>query len=459
MAKVNVKEKSERKYTHGGSPAQTIGAEAMLRRTVCACMLWEDTFYEDGVSVADRIKDTIPKVSPERVASIAIDAREKYKLRHVPLLIVREMARSEKHRSLVAETLARVIQRPDELAEFAAIYWMSGKAPLCAQVKKGLARAFTKFDAYQLAKYNRGGVVKLRDVLFLCHAKPLDEAQDAIWKKLIDGTLEVPDTWEVGLSAGRDKRETWERLLNENKLGAMALLRNLRNMEQAEVPKGIIQSALQNMKAERVLPFRYLSAAKHAMHFEADLERAMLRCLANKPKLYGKTIVVIDVSGSMYDKTISSMSEMDRAEVACAIAMMARELCEDVRIYATAGNDRTRIHETAEVPARRGFALKDAIYKMCQPLGGGGIFLTPVTKWIKEREKDADRIIVVTDEQDCAGAGENAPSKAEPFGEHNYLINVSTNKNGIGYGKWTSINGFSESVIDYICTSEGEGKG
>jgi len=70
------------------------------------------------------------------------------KLRHAPLLIVREMARHATHRRLVAETLERVIQRADELAEFVAIYWKDGRVPLPAQVKKGLAAAFPKFDEY-----------------------------------------------------------------------------------------------------------------------------------------------------------------------------------------------------------------------------------------------------------------------------------------------------------------------
>jgi hypothetical protein len=43
---------------------------------------------------------------------------------------------------------------------------------LPAQMRKGLARAFGKFDEYQLAKYDRDGVVKLRDVLRLARPKP-----------------------------------------------------------------------------------------------------------------------------------------------------------------------------------------------------------------------------------------------------------------------------------------------
>jgi hypothetical protein len=120
------------------------------------------------------------------------------------LLLVREMARHASHRALVAETLARVIQRADELAEFVVIYWKDGRQPLSAQVKKGLAAAFVKFDAYQLAKYDRRAPVRLRDVLFLCHARPVDVTQEVLWKQLAEGTLPSPDTWEVGLSASTE---------------------------------------------------------------------------------------------------------------------------------------------------------------------------------------------------------------------------------------------------------------
>ena len=86
----------------------------------------------------------------------------KMKLRHMPLLIVREMARHEGHKALVSRLLPDVIKRADELSEFLAIYWKDGKTPISAQVKKGLARAFNKFGEYALAKYNRDGAVKLR---------------------------------------------------------------------------------------------------------------------------------------------------------------------------------------------------------------------------------------------------------------------------------------------------------
>ena len=152
--RINVAAKDNLK-THEGAPAKRITAEAQLRRSLMSCMLWEDTFYEDGQEIADRIASLVPLVKPETVASMAIEARERMKLRHAPLWLVREMARQPRHKVLVADTLARVIQRADELAEFVALYWKDGRQPLSKQVKKGLAQAFTKFDAYQLAKYNR----------------------------------------------------------------------------------------------------------------------------------------------------------------------------------------------------------------------------------------------------------------------------------------------------------------
>ena len=146
MARLNLLNLNHGARTHEGAAARDISPELELRRSVLACLLWECQFYEDGVEIAGRIAELVPKVAAEQVAALALEAREKMKLRHAPLLLVREMARHATHRPLVAETLALVIQRADELAEFVAIYWKDGRVPLSAQVKKGLGAAFPKFD-------------------------------------------------------------------------------------------------------------------------------------------------------------------------------------------------------------------------------------------------------------------------------------------------------------------------
>src|SRR5450755_4697686 len=387
MARLNLLNLNFVPRTHAGAPARSVSTELQLRRSVLACLLWESQFYEDGVEIAGRIAELVPKVAAEKVAALAVEAREQMKLRHVPLALVREMARHKTHRALVSETLARVIQRADELAEFVAIYWKDGRVPLSGQVKKGLAAAFPKFDEYQLAKYDRGGPIKLRDVLFLSHAKPRDHAQAVVWKKLIWRRLNTPDTWEVALSSGADKREAWQRLLAENKLGALALLRNLRNLKEAGVEEDLVLSALRSMSAARVLPFRFLAAARYAPQWEEAIEQAMLKCVAGAEKLPGRTVVLVDVSGSM-TAPLSRRSEMQRTDAAYGLAVLLREIGEKVAVYSFSD-------ELAEVPARRGFALRDAIDTSQRHNS------TQLGKAVEQlnKKEQCDRLIVITDEQ------------------------------------------------------------
>src|SRR5215472_10219232 len=417
--------------THEGAPAKHISAERQLRRSVLACMLWEDQFYEDGVAIAGRIRELVAKVPADKVAALAVEAREKMKLRHAPLLLVREMARLASHRHLVAETLYQVIQRADELSEFVALYWSEGKQPLSAQVKKGVAAAFTKFDEYALAKYNRATPVKLRDALFLSHAKPVDAAQAELWKRLVEGELATPDTWEVALSSGADKRQAWERLLAENKLGALALLRNLRNMTEAKVSEHAIRDGLARMRTERVLPFRFIAAARYAPQWETELEQAMFRSLEGQARLPGKTILLVDVSGSM-DAPLSRRSEMRRNDAAYGLAVLLREIA-DVSVYSFSD-------ELARVPSRRGFALRDAINSSQRHSG------TYLGKAMNAIEEKYDRLIVITDEQ-----SHDPVPNPKALG---YMINVASYQNGVGYGQWTHIDGWSDSVIEYIRAAE-----
>lgn len=441
MARTNLALKHNPIHTHEGSVATRINADLQLRRLTLATMLFEDQFYVDGKTIAEAILEATKNVRAEKVAALAIECRESQKLRHMPLFLVRELARSKDvEAGLVAETLAAVIQRADELAEFLALYWKDQpeKKTLSAQVKKGLAQAFTKFTAYDLAKYNRDNAVKLRDVLFLCHAKPKDETQAATWKQLVDGTLPAPDTWEVKLSAGEGKKtdavkkEHWSALLAENKLGALALLRNLRNMQEADVPMDAIRAGLLKMKVDRVLPFRFISAARYAPKLEPELEQAMLKCLGEHEKINGKTVLLIDVSGSMEDK-IAGKSEITRLDAACGVGMLLREVCSEVAVY-------TFSSHVVLVPSRRGFALRDAIV---QSQSHSSTYIKAAVGLVNQHEA-YDRLIVITDEQTADGIG-------EPKGDaKGYCINVASYQNGVGYGRWTHIDGWSESCIDFI---------
>lgn len=426
--RVNTAAKAE-EFTHEGAVAAVINTELQLRRSVMACMLWEDNFYEDGRSIADRIQDLTKKLPFDVVANIAIECRDKMKLRHVPLLLAKSIADRQAGRKM-GDLLERIIQRPDEITEFLAIYWKDKKTPLAKQVKVGLARAFRKFDEYSMAKYNRKSAIKLRDVLFMCHAKPKNEQQADLWKRLVDGQLVTPDTWEVELSSGKNKKETFERLMAEKKLGALAFIRNLRNMEQAGISKSVVAEYANTINISRVLPFRFVTAARMVPQWEDVLEPMMIKCMDGQEKITGSTAILVDISGSM-NTALSTKSDTTRMDAAFGVAILAREICEHVRIF-------TFSDDLIEVAPRRGFALRDAM-KTSQP--HMGTFLAGALQAL-HNIANYNRIIIITDEQSADGI-------VAPEGK-GYVINVANNRNGIGYGKWLHIDGWSEAVIDYI---------
>lgn len=435
--------------THEGAPAARMTAEQALRRSVLSCLLWEREFYEDGEEIAGRIRKLANEVKPETLAALAGEARTRFKLRHVPLLLLVALIgrREPEARKLVADAIAGTVRRADEPGELIALYRkLNGRADrapakLTKQMKAGLAAALPSFDAYQLAKYDRDGAVKLRDVFRLVHPKPANAEQAELWRRLVKGELESPDTWEVALSAGADKRETFERLLREGKLGYLALLRNLRNMTAASVDTGLIRDAILARKGARdVLPFRFVAAARACPQMEPALDTALLASLGDMPKLPGKTVVLVDVSGSMNDK-LSSKSDLTRRDAAATLASILPG--EDVRVFAFADT-------VVEIPRRMGMAGVDAINQA--PRGSTRLFDAVAAV---KAQVPHDRMVVITDEQATdpsrfgywiVGSVRTLP---DPL-NRGYMVNVASARNGVGYGKWTHIDGFSEAVLTFI---------
>jgi hypothetical protein len=450
------KDSTERLAGGFGNAAAVQGDAALLRRAVLACLLGEDLAYERGDTVKANISRLIPNVEPEIVRDMAIEARTVQKLRHVPLFVAVEMLKHKSHRPLVGDLLPQIIKRADELAEFLAIYWAGKRTPIAKQAKIGLAEAFHNFNEYNFAKYDRDEAVKLRDVMFMVHPKPRNAEEEALFKRIADRTLATPETWEVLYSAATtpdEKRKVWEKLIAEKKLGALAYVRNMRNMVNVNVPEALITQGLRDLNTGRLLPLNIITAAKHAPKFVRELEDLFFRSFEKAEKLAGKTILVVDVSGSM-QCNISGKSENSRMDVAFALAVLAAEMCENIRIYATAGSDYERKHKTQLVPAYRGFGLLGALRDAKNKLGGGGIFTRQSLEYIQKAEQDADRIIVFSDSQDCDMDRTKLPN---PFGQANYIVDVSSHKRGINYaGKWTAeISGWSEGFFDFILASEG----
>jgi len=229
-------------------------------------------------------------------------------------------------------------------------------------------------------------------------------------------------------------------------MGALALLRNLRNMREAGVDESLVIAALREMNTDRILPFRFIAAARYAAKHEADLEQAMFRSLKSQPPLPGTTALIVDTSPSMWMARLSKNSDLDRFEAAAGLAILLRETAERVNVYA--------FNEKAyEVAPRRGFALRDALAATKNNWSRGGLAVAAANR------DGYDRIIVLTDGQwhysdttTVPGYGEGDPQTVSPapLSQRAYMINVASYKNGVGYGKWMNIDGWSDSVIEYI---------
>jgi hypothetical protein len=447
--KTNIKAQVSPKFTHEGGRAElhTSSLED-LKRTVSTCMLWEDTFYEEGNEIAERVVKLCEIVKAEDLAALAIGTRTDLKLRHIPLFLCLQLVKIHKGNSLVSSmvssTIAQVIQRPDELTEIIAMYYkQNGRKMLPSQLKKGIAKAFLKFNEYSFAKYDGGkSSVKLRDALFLSHAKPTPDKVE-LFKAITEKTLAIPDTWEVELSAGKNKKETWERLLREKKLGYMALLRNLRNMIDVGVGESLIEETLRkSATGSRALPFRFIQAAIAAPSLAQMISDAMLLALdTNEDKrLRGKTAILIDISGSM-DEKISEKSTLSRWQAAAALGILCRELCDSVRMF-------TFSYNLAEIPNIRGIGLLSLVDKSQRH---GGTWLGQAINTVKRLNDNFDRLIVITDEQSADELPDmvSVPKK--------YIINVAPYKNGVDTKSgWTRVNGWSERILDWIVMEERE---
>jgi hypothetical protein len=185
------------------------------------------------------------------------------------------------------------------------------------------------------------------------------------------------------------------------------------------------------------LPFRFIAASKFAPEFESELENALFDSVSGYEKLKGETVILVDVSGSMC-QVLSEKSDMTRQDAAYGVAILAREICENVRVFSFSYSEK-------EVPNRRGFALSEAIEKSQEHDGTMiGTSVNNINNSVKY-----DRIILITDEESGDGVGVPNCDKA-------YLLNVASYKNGISYDKYIHINGFSENVMKYICEIEKE---
>jgi hypothetical protein len=483
--------------THEGGFAQEITDLEMLRRAVLSCFLWEDQYYESGKDIGDRIAELVPKVDPQDVFDLAVEAKDMMKLRHVPLLLATEMTKHPEHKKLVRKLCYKVIQRADELAEILAIYWrnelditrssdgkyMSQRAgrKIPMQLKRGIQDAFTKFDQYQLLRWQeKGSAVSLRDVIRIVHPNPtLATRQSAsipmtmseAYSGIVAQTANAPDTWNVELSArGKaEKREVFTEQLAQRKLGATALLMNLRNMVESGVDQDLVRHALNNINVERILPFRFITAARYAPDYKPELETAMFKCLEGVDKLPGKTVLLVDISGSMGSpmsrRKDGRASDLRRVDAAAGLCILAQNICEDTSIYlfdTSTYRVSDRSIERVHTSERRGWYGEGALgggksypsnlvgFTLAEAISNavnGGTDLAQAVNHINKNEL-YNRLIIFHDDESATTPQSPIPTA------RGYSINVASGNNGVTYGEYNHISGFSENVLYYIAEYE-----
>lgn len=345
------------------APAFSLPSEYELYAAVVTTGL-SASFYEKETDRLARIKNLIKKCDPIFTAKLAIYARNEMHMRSVPLVLVVELAKIYSGDSLISKMISHIIQRADEITELLAYYQMANDRKdikklnrLSKQIQKGLANSFNKFDEYQFAKYNCDGAVKLKDALFLVHPKAKDEKQQILFNKIVNDTLQTPYTWETELSkvgqlkyfneAEKQKAftEKWEELIDSNKIGYMALLRNLRNILEANVSGFRIIKVCEYLSNEKAvanskqLPFRFLAAYRELKELNSKYTSMVLDALEDAVMISAQNIkgfdintsvvIACDVSGSM-QKNISPKSKVMLYDIGLMLGMLMQNRCKNV---------------------------------------------------------------------------------------------------------------------------------
>ena len=491
-----------------GAKAYKMTPEMELYSTVVTCMV-DDSYYESNPVRVCRIKNLIAKCSPEFVARLAAYARSEMNLRSVPIILVVELARLYSGNEIVKRTVASVVKRADEITEILAYYQIANTREgtkklnrLSKQIQKGLIESFNRFDEYQFAKYNTDSAVSLRDALFLVHPKAKDEAQQAVFDKIVSGNLTIPYTWETELSElgkqafenekakAQAVSEKWEELVSSGQVGYMALLRNLRNIVTKSTDKALdmtlnILTNEYRIRKAKQMPFRYLSAfleidklAKETSIFEGEkakikkalaaLEKALVISCDNIPIREGKTVILSDNSGSMYGdrggkSLVSAMSERKTSDIANLFAVLYWNKCKDTYV-GLFGDRLIDANLSRSVNVFENFNIINQAAKKCGPATERGIF--DYMEYLIKSKTIVDRIVIFSDCQVGDGCnwydhkgnrGENFNRLFQKYLKINPDVRVYTvDLRGYGNsmtkdnGNVILVSGWSEKIFDMI---------
>lgn len=320
MSKFNETKKNDVRNLAGGKAYKE--SDEMQLASLLLTSFGDDKYYQKEKDIYSQLEQLIEACDKEFVAKAIIYARKQFGMRTITHIASSMLAKYIGGMEWGSRFFDKVINRVDDMTEIVACHF-SRKQKLTNAMKKGFSLALGRFDDYQLAKYKgENKAVKLVDLVNLVHPKETERNNGAIGR-LINGELRSFDTWESELSAVGDdieaKKAVWHRLLDENKLGYFALLRNLRNIIQLndETLKNKALNALLNesaIKKSLVLPFRFSTAYDEMSKIDSDAMRAVSKACeiacSNVPKLEGKTLIALDVSGSMSSCRVADIASL-----------------------------------------------------------------------------------------------------------------------------------------------------
>jgi hypothetical protein len=436
--------------TANNAPGFTRDAKSELFVLAVNNFVGMDTFYEAGVARDQRFLELVRDVArsdPQWMTRFLPWLRNEANMRTASLVGALESAitmcanKIPGGRALVNSVLARADEPGEAIGYMLATYGRKLPKP----IKRGLADAATRmYNEYNTLKYDTASkAIRFGDVLELTHPAPGYPGQGTLFKYLIDrrntrhknmsdrdtgipssltmihanaklreraasglwdGFLIPQDlktagmTWEDVLSLAGNKigkKDLWEALIPT--MGYMALLRNLRNFDEAGVA-GHVSDYVKNrlgspseVAKSRQLPMRFLSAfrAVSNVRWHEPLEHALQHSLANIPEFKGRTLILIDTSGSMREK-MSDRSELARWDAAAIFGLALSQRCDHADVVSFSNRSIT-------FPLRKGASLLVMLEAFRRSyLQGGG---TATEMAVRTNFNSHDRVVILTDEQ------------------------------------------------------------
>lgn len=394
---------------HAGGQAYKESNELALVSLLLTSFV-NDQFYRSSNQSLDDLKKHIKSIpNKEFIAKSAIFARDEFGMRSITHALAGELASELSGKEWGKNFYDKVVSRVDDMSEILS-YYLANKTDkknpkFPNALKKGFAKAFDKFDEYQLAKYKgENKEVKLVDIVNLVHPVPTTRNKMAL-NALVNDSLKNTKTWEAMLSQagqqasneeelGQLKADAWIELVSTRKIGYFALLRNLRNIinqAPSAVPAACDMLTDEVMiSRSKVLPFRFATAYEEISKLGSSTEvrkvlvainQALDISACNVPKFDGETLVVIDVSGSMGGRP---------SEIASLFgAMIAKANQCDVMTFATSANYKQYNPMDSIITIRNSFRFS-----------GGGTNFQDI---FKKANKAYKRVIILSDMQGWIG--------------------------------------------------------